>query len=161
MIKFFEKGDKEQLKRVLKKVYKCENVEQMSDDELVFCYIAKTLDSLGNFCELAESAYLELDSRILKIEKSLKYAKSFDELKTFCLEGCYDIGKYANAAGCTPKEPVNTENKTPKEKPTKVVKVDADKMHFKVDRLGRFNLEAYKEEVEADVNRARRALYGD
>ena len=90
MIKFFENGNKEHLKRVLKKVYKCENVEQMSDDELVFCYIPKTLHSLGDFCELAESAYLELDSRILKIEKALKYASSFDELKTFCLEGCYD-----------------------------------------------------------------------
>ena len=71
MIKFFEKGNKEQLKRVLKKVYKCQNVEQLSDDELVFCYIAKTLDSLGNFCEIAESAETDLNRRILKIEKAL------------------------------------------------------------------------------------------
>lgn len=90
MIKFFEKGDKEQLKLVLKKVYKCENVEQMSDDELVFCYIAKTLDSLGNFCEIAESAETELASRILKIENALKHASSFDEFKAFCLEGSDD-----------------------------------------------------------------------
>ena len=90
MIKYFENGDKEHIKRVLKKVYKCENVEQMSDDELVFCYIAKTLHSLGDFCEIAESAETELASRILKIEKGLKYASSFDELKTFCLEDCYD-----------------------------------------------------------------------
>ena len=87
MIKFFENGDKEQLKRVLKKVYKCENVEQMSDDELAFCYIAKTLESLGDFCELAESAETELASRILKIENTLKHAGSFDEFKAFCLEG--------------------------------------------------------------------------
>ena len=159
MIKYFENGNKEKLKLVLEKVYKCQNVEQMSDTELTFCYIAKTLKSLENFCELAESAYLELESRILKIEKALKHANTFDEFKTFCLEDCYDIGKHANAAGCTPKEPVNTENKTPKEEPTK--KVDADKMHFTADGLAEFNLEAYKEEVEADVNRARRALYND
>lgn len=90
MIKYFEKGDKEHLKRVLRKVYKCENVEQMSDDELVFCYIAKTLDSLGNFCELAESAETELASRILKIENALKYASEFNEFKAFCLEGSDD-----------------------------------------------------------------------
>lgn len=90
MIKYFERGDKEQLKRVLRKVYKCENVEQMSDDELVFCYIAKTLKSLDNFCEIAESAETELASRILKIEKSLKHASSFDEFKAFCLEGSDD-----------------------------------------------------------------------
>ena len=88
MIKFFENGDKEQLKKMLKKVYKCKNVEQMSDDELVFCYIAKTLDSLGNFCEIAESAETELASRILKIENAVKHASSFDEFKAFYLEGC-------------------------------------------------------------------------
>lgn len=88
MIKFFENGDKEQLKRVLEEVYKCENIEQMSDDELVFCYIAKTLESLENFCEIAESAETELASRILKIENALKHASSFDEFKAFCLEGC-------------------------------------------------------------------------
>lgn len=87
MIKYFENGDKEHLKRVLKKVYKCQNVDKMSDDELVFCYIAKTLDSLGNFCEIAESAETELASRILKIENALKHANSFDEFKAFCLEG--------------------------------------------------------------------------
>ena len=72
MIKFFEKGNKEQLKKVLKKVYKCENVEQMSDDELVFCYIAKTLDSLGDFCELAESAETDLGYRVKKLENRIK-----------------------------------------------------------------------------------------
>ena len=87
MIKFFEKGNKEQLKRVLKKVYKCENVEQMSDDELVFCYIGKTLKSLENFCEIVESAETELASRILKIENALKHASSFDGFKAFSLEG--------------------------------------------------------------------------
>ena len=87
MIKFFENGDKEQLKKMLRKVYKCKNVEQMSDDELVFCYIAKTLKSLENFCEIAESAETELESRILKIENALKHASSFDEFKAFCLEG--------------------------------------------------------------------------
>ena len=90
MIKFFERGDKEHLKRVLKKVYKCENVEQMSDDELVFCYIAKMLESLENFCELAESAETTLESRILKIENAIKHASSFDEFKAFCLEGSDD-----------------------------------------------------------------------
>ena len=88
MIKFFENGDKEQLKKMLRKVYKCKNVEQMSDDELVFCYIAKTLKSLENFCEIAESAETELASRILKIENAVKHASSFDEFKAFCLEGC-------------------------------------------------------------------------
>ena len=72
MIKFFERGNKEHLKRVLRKVYKCENVEQMSDDELVFCYIAKTLDSLGNFCEIAESAEIDLGYRVKKLENRIK-----------------------------------------------------------------------------------------
>ena len=88
MIKFFENGNKEQIKIVLEEVYKCENVEQLSDDELVFCYIAKTLKSLENFCEIAESAETELASRILKIENAVKHASSFDEFKAFCLEGC-------------------------------------------------------------------------
>ena len=88
MIKFFENGNKELLKRVLKEVYDCQNVEQLSDDELVFCFIAKTLKSLENFCELAESATTELESRILKIENAIKHASSFDEFKAFCLEGC-------------------------------------------------------------------------
>ena len=87
MIKFFENGNKELLKRVLKEVYDCQNVEQLSDDELVFCLIAKTLKSLENFCELAESAATELESRILKIENAIKHASSFDEFKAFCLEG--------------------------------------------------------------------------
>ena len=86
MIKFFENGNKELLKRVLEEVYNCQNVEQLSDDELVFCFIAKTLKSLENFCELVESAETELESRILKIENALKYASSFDEFKAFCLE---------------------------------------------------------------------------
>lgn len=72
MIKYFKNGDKEQLKKVLKKVYKCENVEQMSDDELVFCYIAKTLDNIGNLFQLAESVEAELESKIMEFEKRLK-----------------------------------------------------------------------------------------
>ena len=90
MIKFFKNGDKEQLKVVLKMVYKCKNVEQMSDDELAFCYIAKMFESLENFCELVESAETTLESRILKIEKALKFAKSFNEFKAFCLESSDD-----------------------------------------------------------------------
>ena len=66
------------------------NIEQMSDDELVFCYIAKTLDSLGNFCDIAESAETKLASRILKIEKALKNASDFSEYKSFCLESSDD-----------------------------------------------------------------------
>lgn len=72
MIKFFERGDKEHLKKVLKKVYKCENVEQMSDDELAFCYIAKTLESLEKFCEIAEEVETDLGYRVEKLEKRLK-----------------------------------------------------------------------------------------
>ena len=72
MIKFFKNGDKEQLKLVLKMVYKCKNVEQMSDDELAFCYIAKTLESLENFCELVESAETTLESRIIELDERLK-----------------------------------------------------------------------------------------
>ena len=87
MIKFFKNGNKELLKRVLKEVYNCQNVEQLSDDELVFCFIAKTLKSLENFCEIAESSETELASRILKIENAVKHASSFDEFKAFCLEG--------------------------------------------------------------------------
>lgn len=72
MIKYFERGNKEHLKRVLRKVYKCENVEQMSDNELTFCYIAKTLDSLGDFCEIAESAETDLGYRVKKLENRIK-----------------------------------------------------------------------------------------
>lgn len=72
MIKFFKDGDKEQLKLVLKMVYKCKNVEQMSDDELVFCYIATSLKSLENFCELVESAETTLESRIIELDERLK-----------------------------------------------------------------------------------------
>ena len=89
MIKFFNR-DKEQIKRVLAMVYKVKDIDKMSDNELTYCYIAKTLKSLENFCELAESAYLELDSRILKIEKALKNASDFSEFKAFCLEDCDD-----------------------------------------------------------------------
>lgn len=72
MIKYFENGDKEHLKRVLKVVYKCQDVENMSDDELVFCYIAKTLDSLENFCDIAESAETDLGYRVKKLENRIK-----------------------------------------------------------------------------------------
>ena len=140
MIKFFKNGDKEQLKLVLKMVYKCKNVEQMSDDELVFCYIAKTLDSLGNFCEIAESAETELDSRILKIEKALKNASDFSEFKAFCLEDCDETTRHI------PKDSVTIEDNTPKEEPT-------------MDGLAEFNFETYKEKVEADVNKGIRSLY--
>ena len=44
----------------------------MSDDELVFCYIAKTLDSIGNFCEIAESAEIDLGYRVKKLENRIK-----------------------------------------------------------------------------------------
>lgn len=72
MIKYFENGDKEHLKRVLRMVYKCENVEQMSDNELVFCYIAKMLESLENFCELVKSAETDLGYRVKKLENRVK-----------------------------------------------------------------------------------------
>ena len=90
MLKYFENGNKEKLKLVLEEVYKVKDIDKMSDNELVFCYIAKTLKSLDNFCELAESAETELASRILKIEKALKYASDFKEFKTFCLEDSDD-----------------------------------------------------------------------
>ena len=87
MIKYFKNGNKELLKRVLEEVYKCENVEQLSDEELVFSFIAETLESLENFCELAESAATELESHILKIENAIKHTSACDEFKAFCLEG--------------------------------------------------------------------------
>ena len=49
MIKYFGNGDKERVKKVLKKVYKCPDVDKMSDDELVFCLIAKTLEGFDYF----------------------------------------------------------------------------------------------------------------
>lgn len=85
-IKYFEMNDKEQIKRVLKVVYKCKDIDKMSDDELVFCYIAKTLKSLENFCEIAESAETELYARISKIENALKHASDFNEFKAFVME---------------------------------------------------------------------------
>ena len=138
MIKFFNR-DKEQIKRVLVMVYKIKDVEKTNDNELAFCYIAKTLDSLENFCELAESAYLELDSRILKIEKALKNASDFSEFKSFCLEDYNETTRHI------PKDSVTVEDKTPKEEPT-------------MDGLAEFNFETYKEEVEAAVNKARTTI---
>ena len=139
MIKFFKRGDKELLKRVLKEVYNCQNVEQMSDNELTFCFISKTLESLENFCEIAENAN-ELYNHILKIEKALKHANTFDEFKSFCLEDYNETTRHI------PKDSVIVEDNTPKEEPT-------------IDGLAEFNFEAYKEEVEEDVNRAIRSLY--
>ena len=139
MIKFFNR-DKEQIKRVLAMAYKVKDIDKMSDDELVFCYIAKTLHSLGNFCEIAESAETELATRILRIENAVKNASSFDDFKSFCLED------YNETIRHIPKDSVTVEDNTPKEEPT-------------MDRLAEFNLETYKEEVEADVNRAIRSLY--
>ena len=72
MIKYFERGDKEQLKNVLEYVYGCQNVEKMKDKELVFCYIAKTLKSLEKFCEVAEEVETDLGYRVEKLEKRLK-----------------------------------------------------------------------------------------
>lgn len=89
MVKYFENGNKELLKRVLrvlKNVYQCKDVEKMKDKELVFFYIAKTLESFENSCEIAESAETELNARISRIEKALKYASDFNEFKAFCLE---------------------------------------------------------------------------
>lgn len=72
MIKYFERGDKEQLKNVLEYVYGCQNVKKMKDKELIFCYIAKTLKSLEKFCEVAEEVETDLGYRVEKIEKRLK-----------------------------------------------------------------------------------------
>lgn len=72
MIKFFKNGDKEQLKIVLDLVYHCQNVEQMSDNELVFCYIAKKLESLDKFHGMFESNELDLCHRVEKLEKRLE-----------------------------------------------------------------------------------------
>ena len=79
MIKYFKDGDKEQLKLVLKMVYKCKNVEQMSDDELAFCYVAKTLKSLEKFCEVAEEVETDLGYRVEKLEKRLKKLEKKDK----------------------------------------------------------------------------------
>ena len=72
MIKFFKNGDKEHLKIVLEEVYNCQNVEQMDDNELVFCYIAKKLESLDKFYSILESNETDLGYREEKIEKRLK-----------------------------------------------------------------------------------------
>lgn len=85
MIKFFN-SDKEQIKLVLEEVYKVKDIDKMSDDELVFCYIAKTLKSLENFCEIAESAETDLYARVSKIENALKHAGNFSEFKAFVME---------------------------------------------------------------------------
>ena len=69
MIKFFKNGDKEHLKIVLEEVYNCQNVEQMSDNELVFCYIAKKLENLDKFYSILESNETDLCSRVEELEK--------------------------------------------------------------------------------------------
>ena len=82
MIKFFKNGDKEHLKIVLDSVYHCQNVEQMSDDELVFCYIAKKLESSDKFHEMFESNELDLCHRVEKLEKKTeKLEKRLKRLK--------------------------------------------------------------------------------
>lgn len=86
MIKYFN-SNKEHIQLVLKKIYKVKDVKNMSDDELVFCYIAKTLKSLEDFCEIAESTETELYAKISKIENALEHASDFSEFKAFCLEG--------------------------------------------------------------------------
>ena len=75
MIKYFENGNKEKLKLVLEEVYKVKDIDKMSDNELTYCYIAKTLERLENFCEIAESAETDLDYRVKKLEKKLKKLK--------------------------------------------------------------------------------------
>lgn len=90
MISFFVKYNKEKLKLALEKIYKVKDIDKMSNDELVVCCMAETIKSLENFCEISESAETELLSRILKIKKALKHADTYDEFKSFCLEGCYD-----------------------------------------------------------------------
>ena len=69
MIEFFKNGDKEHLKIVLEEVYNCQNVEQLSDSELVFCYIAKKLESLDKFYSILESNETDLCYRVEKLEK--------------------------------------------------------------------------------------------
>ena len=82
---FFVKYNKEKLKLALEKIYKVKDIDKMNNDELVVCCMAETIKSL----EKAESAETESVS-LLKIEKALKHADTFDEFKSFCLEGCYD-----------------------------------------------------------------------
>ena len=89
--------------------------------------------------EIVESSETELATRILRIENAVKNASSFDEFKSFCLEDYNETTRHI------PKHSVTVEDNTPKEEPT-------------MDRLAEFNLETYKEEVEADVNRARTTI---
>lgn len=60
-----------------------------------------------------------------------------------------DAGRYANAAEHILKEPVTT----PKEEPTKAVKVDADKMHFTAD-YARFYKDRSKEDIKEITKQA-------
>ena len=90
--------------------------------------------------EIVKSSETELATRILRIENAVKNASSFDEFKSFCLEDYNETTRHI------PKDSVTVEDNTPKEEPT-------------MDRLAEFNLETYKEEAEADVNRAIRSLY--
>ena len=90
--------------------------------------------------EIVESSETELATRILRIENAVKNASSFDDFKSFCLEDYNETTRHI------PKDSVIVEDNTPKEEPT-------------IDGLAEFNFETYKEEVEADVNRAIRSLY--
>ena len=89
--------------------------------------------------EIVESSETELATRILRIENAVKNASSFDEFKSFCLEDYNETTRHI------PKDSVIVEDNTPKEEPT-------------MDKLAEFNLETYKEKVEADVNRARTTI---
>ena len=63
------------------------------------------------------------------------------------------VDKYVSDVERVLYGPANTEDKTPKEEPTKAVKVDADKMHFTAD-YARFYKDRSKEEIKEITKQA-------
>lgn len=111
MLEFFQKNRDDML-AALKLVHKCKDIDglsidELSDRELVMLYIAKTLKSLENFCEIRaeylsaeieklkkeldflrnENAKMdELKSELNSMKCALKQARSFNEFKSY-IEG--------------------------------------------------------------------------
>ena len=90
MIKFFERGDKEQLKNVLEYVYGCQNVEKMKDKELVFYAIKGAGRAIGCIC--AASLFQYLLPTVLNITSDFStYIENRDLLVKILLEAGYEI----------------------------------------------------------------------
>ena len=78
----------------------------------------------GSIDKAREAAEADAKKRLLKYYPNATNIT----VSSYLCDGWDDIGWYASATGHIPKNPVNTEDKTPKEEPTEVVKEGAKKV---------------------------------